>query len=421
MKKQTQPMEDTTQYDGGVSFRNHMRKEIEQPSLVVSPDDIYSDTLHDDKKKPMTWDSFSLHHDLLRGIYTYGFDTPSEIQQKAIPAMFTKQDVLVQAQSGMGKTGAFTIGILQQINTTLHFPQAIILVHTHELAKQVTQVCQSLGIHMDGLRIQTLVGGTPIQEDIRLLTQSPPHIIIGCLGRIYDMLQRHMIKTTHINILCVDEADEILLGCKQQLYHLFQYLPTDIQVTLFSATIPDDMHQLTTKFMRTPIMITMKKEELNLECISQYYIVVQNDHEKYQTLQHLFSSISISQCILYCNTVTRVMNLYHQFCQDGFSVGCIHSHMSKGERDVIMKEFRNGSCRYLISSNLTARGIDVQQVSTVINVDVPNCVHTYLHRIGRSGRWGRKGMAINLVTRYDVRKIQEIEKYYHSTISEFTC
>ena len=208
-------------------------------------------------------------------------------------------------------------------------------------------------------------------------------------------------------------------GIKEQIYNIFQYFNENIQVAIFSATIPSDILEITTKFMRNPYKIIMKTEELNLECIRQYYVPIMNDHAKYDMLKSLFELISISQCIIYCNSVKRVTDLHNAMIEEGFSVCCIHSSMDKVQREREFQNFRNGAYRVLISSNVTARGIDIQQVGTVINFDIPNCPHTYLHRIGRSGRWGRKGMAINFVTRRDIYIMRKIENYYKITMDEF--
>ena len=365
------------------------------------------------------WDDFQLRDELLRGIYNYGFEAPSEIQKKAILPFFSGNDLIAQAQSGSGKTGTFTIGILQNIDVSKNVTQAMILSPTHELAKQTAFVIQNLGSYMEGLRVKVLIGGTSVADDIDDLRKNPPHIVVGCTGRIFDMIRRRNLDTKSIRVLCLDEADELLSGFKQSVYDIFQQLNDKVQIALFSATMPEDVVSLSNSFMRNPIHIRMKAEELNLECIHQSFVAVQDDNDKYDTLKNLFSSLVISQCIIYANSVGRVINLHRSMTEDGFAVGCIHSSMTKMERDKMFKDFRTGSCRVLISSNITARGIDVQQVSTVINFDIPNCVHTYLHRIGRSGRWGRKGMAINLITRRDVMMMKTIEQHYSTTISEF--
>jgi translation initiation factor 4A len=365
------------------------------------------------------WEDYELNTDLLRGIYNYGFENPSEIQKRAILPILQKQDVIAQAQSGSGKTGTFSIGTLQRIDVTENKTQAIILAPTHELAKQISTVIAALGSSMKGLVIKTMLGGSSIQADKTFMQETTPHIVVGCAGRILDMIRRKILSTTDIRLCVVDEADEMLSrGFKEQLQNIFRYFQQDVQIALFSATLPEDVLLLTDKFMKQPVKITMKKENLNLECIKQYFVAIQDDRMKFDTLKDLFSFISVSQCIIYCNSVNRVMDLAYAMNKDGFSVCAIHSSMDKSEREQTFAEFRHGKYRVLISSNVTARGIDIQQVSTVINFDIPNCVHTYLHRIGRSGRWGRKGMAINFMTQRDVVMMKRIESHYKISIDE---
>jgi len=389
---------------------------IDQITIPASPDS---------PPEIRSWDDLNLKHELLRGIYAYGFEIPSEIQKKAILPIILKRDIIAQAQSGSGKTGTFSIGILENIDLTLQKTQAIILAPTHELAKQIAGVIQSLGnmmINVDNksLIVKTLLGGTSIRDDVQEMRENIPHIIVGCVGRVLDMLSKGHIIGQDLNMFVLDEADEMLSkGFGEQIYEMFQtHFRDDIQVILFSATMPPDMLRLTSKFMRDPVKIVMKPEELNLKCIQQFYIAVQNDMVKFETLKDLFSSISVSKCIIYCNSVKRVQELYHVMNKNGFSVCCIHSFMEKTEREAVFNQFRNGDSRVLISSDITARGIDIQQVSVVINYDIPKCVHNYLHRIGRSGRWGRKGFAINFVTKQDVFDMNAIEKHYGITILE---
>lgn len=373
------------------------------------------------KSEIHSWDDFEdIKPELLRGIYSYGFDIPSEIQKKAILPMCSKRDIIAQAQSGSGKTGTFTIGTLQNIDISLKKTQAIILAPTHELAKQIANVVQKIGSMMEGLVVKLLIGGTSIRDDTREMRETPPQIIVGTIGRVYDMMSKKQIKTGNLKLLVLDEADEMLSkGFGEQIKEMFQYFfPADIQVALFSATMPPEILELTNQFMRDPIKIIVKPEELNLKCIQQFFVALQNDKMKFDTLKDLFSIISVSKCIIYCNSVKRVQELYQMMLQDGFSVCCIHSSMSKVERDDIFSKFRYGDHRVLISSDITARGIDIQQVSTVINYDIPKSVHTYLHRIGRSGRWGRKGFAINFVTKTDIFDLQKIEKHYSINIEE---
>jgi len=366
-----------------------------------------------------SWDDYNLKSELLRGIYAYGFENPSEIQKKAIMPIINGRDIFAQAQSGSGKTGTFSIGTLQNIDTTINSTQAIILAPTHELAKQISNVITNLGSFMEGLVVKTIIGGTSIQQDLAEIREKFPHIIVGCTGRIYDMIIRKYLKVSNVKMLILDEADEMLSkGFKDQIYNIFQHVNQNLQLVLFSATMPDDILNLTQKIMRNPVKITMKKEELNLECIKQYFVALSDDLNKYETLKDLFSVISVNQCIIYCNNVKRVIDLQNAMTNDGYSVCSIHSSMDKSEREKVFATFRQGTYRVLISSNITARGIDVQQVSTVINFDVPKCVHTYLHRIGRSGRWGRKGLAINFITKRDVFTMKKIESYYSISIDE---
>lgn len=366
-----------------------------------------------------TWDAFNLRDDLLRGIYNYGFEAPSEIQQKAIVPFVAGGDILAQAQSGSGKTGTFSISILQRLDVTVPHTQAIVLSPTHELAKQTAHVLQQLGSFMEGLKVRTLIGGTPVSDDASALSRDTPHVVVGCPGRVLDMMHRRHLSTKHVHVVCLDEADELLTGFKHAIYEIFQCLTDSTQVALFSATMPDDVVKLSETFMRSPTTIRMNNCDLNLECIHQSFIAAMDDRDKYNILKDLYASLTMGQSIIYANSVGRVEKLYRNMVDDGFSVSCIHSNMSKMERDQVFREFRMGACRVLISSNISARGIDVQQVSTVINFDIPNCVHTYLHRIGRSGRWGRKGLAINLVTRRDVPMLKTIETHYQTSIVEF--
>jgi len=357
--------------------------------------------------------------DLLRGIYAYGFEKPSHIQQKSILSIIHKRDVIAQAQSGTGKTGAFTVAALQSVDVTKGKTQVIILAPTRELAKQIYDVINGLSAMMTGLTMRLLVGGTSTSDDAVELRKSAPHIIVGCPGRVFDMIRRNNIQCSHVHMLVLDEADEMLsAGFNDQIYNIFQYMPSDIQVVLFSATMPPELYTLTEKFMRSPVNIQVKAEQLTLEGIQQYYVGLDDDVQKYLTLKDLFKTISVSQCIIFCNSTKRVADLHEAMLFDGFPVCCIHSGMEKGERDKAYQEFKAGVHRVLISSNVTARGIDIQQVSTVINFDMPQDVHIYLHRIGRSGRWGRKGVGINFVTRRDMRIKKEIEAYYGTIITE---
>jgi superfamily II DNA/RNA helicase len=366
-----------------------------------------------------TWDDLDLNPDLLRGIYAYGFENPSPIQKKAIKPIVMKRDVIAQAQSGTGKTATFTIGTLSNVDVANNYTQALVLSPTKELTLQTAKVFEGIGSMTKGLRVQCAYGGSAVDEGSSFSSKNVPHVICGCPGRVFDMMRRDRISSNKIKIVVLDEADELLSsGFKDQIYNIFQYLPPDVQVVLVSATLPDSISGVIEKIMRNPIKISVKREMLTLEGIAQYYIAVDDDRQKYLTLKDLFSFLSVSQCIIYCNSVKRVQDLYEAMKEDSFPVCRLHSGMDKTERAAAFTEFKSGASRVLISSNVTARGIDVQQVSIVINFDIPKCVNTYLHRIGRSGRWGRKGVGINFITRRDISKLKEIETHYSTQISE---
>jgi len=366
-----------------------------------------------------SWDNFDMNPDILRGIYSYGFEKPSPIQSKAILPIQNGLDIIAQAQSGTGKTAAFTVGALTRVNISENNNQILIMAPTHELAQQIFTVISNLSSMIEGIRIKTIIGGSSIDQDAHELRENPPHIIVGCPGRIFDMIRRRHINANKLKLVILDEADEMLSsGFKEQVYNIFQCLNKNVQIALFSATLPNNIYQITNKFMRDPVKISVKAESLTLEGIKQYFVAVEDDRQKYLTLKDIYQYISMSQCIIYANSVKRVVDLYEAMKEDNFPVSCIHSNMDKVEREKAFKSFRTGAARVLISSNVTARGIDIQQVSIVINFDLPRDIHTYLHRIGRSGRWGRKGTGINFITRRDIIKMREIETYYSTQIEE---
>jgi translation initiation factor 4A len=217
----------------------------------------------------------------------------------------------------------------------------------------------------------------------------------------------------------LDEADEMLSrGFKSKIQDIFEYFNNDIQVAIFSATLPTEILDLTNQFMRDPVKITMDTEQLSLDGISQFYVALRDDNMKYDTLKDLFSYISVSQSIIYCDSIDRVVTLYTSMLDEGFPVCCMHGDMGHSERKDIFTRFQKGEFRVLISTNITSRGIDVQQVSIIFNYDIPVKKESYIHRIGRSGRWGRKGLAINFVTKRDVNLLRNIERHYKKEIME---
>jgi len=363
------------------------------------------------------FDDMNLKEELLRGIYAYGFEKPSAIQQRAIVPCIKGMDVIAQAQSGTGKTATFSIAILEKIDTALRETQALILAPTRELAQQIQKVVMSLGDYM-GAQCHACIGGTSVKEDMRKLDHGQ-HIVVGTPGRVFDMISRKVLRTADIKQFVLDEADEMLSrGFKDQIYDVFRHLNQEIQVILLSATMPTEVLEVTTRFMREPVRILVKKEELTLEGIRQFYISVEREEWKLDTLCDLYETLTITQAVIFCNTRRKVDWLTEKMHQRDFTVSAMHGDMDQKERDVIMREFRSGSSRVLITTDLLARGIDVQQVSLVINYDLPTNRENYIHRIGRGGRFGRKGVAINFVTDEDKRALQDIEKFYNTQIDE---
>ena len=364
-----------------------------------------------------SFEDMELKDDLLRGIYAMGYEKPSMIQQKAIKPFLEGNDLVAQAQSGTGKTATFVISVLNSIIPDSG-TQAIIIAHTRELAMQIHTVAEALNQYLK-YGILLLTGGTSVNQNIEDLRREP-HVLIGTPGRLLDMLNKRRINTRNIKYLVVDEADELLSsGFVNQIYDIFRFLSdAKLQVALYSATMPKEFFQITKKIMRDPLEILVKTEELTLEGIKQFYINVERNEFKFDTLGDLYDLISVSQSIIYCNSKKMVNELSYKLKNKNFTVDCIHSDMLQSERTEIVKSFRNGESRILISTDLLSRGIDVQQVSIVINYDIPTSVDNYIHRIGRSGRFGRKGVAINLITFTDISRLHEIEKYYSTVIEE---
>jgi len=364
-----------------------------------------------------SFDDMKLKDELLRGIYAYGFEKPSHIQQRGIIPCIQGHDTIAQAQSGTGKTATFSISSLQRVNIKDPDCQVLILAPTRELAHQTYKVLNDLGDYMK-IQSHACVGGTAVREDIQIL-QRGVQIVVGTPGRVNDMIGRNALRLAKLRMFVLDEADEMLSrGFKDQIYDVFQYLPSEVQVCLFSATMPVEILNMTKRFMRNPVRILVKKEALTLDGIRQFYISVEREDWKLDTLCDLYETLTITQAIIYCNTRQKTEWLQDKMTSRDFTVSCMHGDMDMSNRQLIMREFRSGSSRVLITTDLLARGIDVQQVSLVINYDLPINRENYIHRIGRSGRFGRKGVAINFVSQEDVRALREIEQFYRTEIEE---
>lgn len=365
-----------------------------------------------------TFESMGLKEDLLRGIYAYGFERPSAIQQRAIKPIVQGRDIIAQSQSGTGKTAVFSIGILQSLDTSCNEVQALVLSPTRELAEQTQKVLLALGDFMN-VQCHACIGGKSIGEDIRRLEHGV-QVVSGTPGRVYDMIKRKNLRTRNIKMVIIDEADEMLnKGFKEQIYDIYRYLPPSTQVVLVSATLPQEVLDMTNKFMNEPIKVLVKRDELTLEGIKQYFVAVEKEEWKFDTLCDLYDTLTITQAVIFCNTRRKVDWLATKMREANFTVSAMHGDMPQKERETIMDEFRSGGSRVLIATDIWGRGIDVQQVSLVINYDLPTNRELYIHRIGRSGRFGRKGVSINFVKNDDVSTLRDIEQFYSTQIDEF--
>lgn len=361
------------------------------------------------------FDDMKLKKKVLRGIYAYGFEKPSMIQSKAIPVVISGRDIIGQAQSGMGKTGTFVIGMLQRIDCKKPELQAIIMAPTRELADQIDRVTRAIG---DYYKVKTClcVGGTSTHENIKKL-RSGVHVVIGTPGRIQHMAESKALVGKHVKMFILDEADQMLsTDFKFQVRDIVDIIPKDCQICIFSATLANEVLDITKKFMNNPVKILVKREMLTLDGIKQFFIALKKEQWKLGTLIDLYGKINVAQSIIYVNTKQKADYVVKQLREKDFTVACIHGDQS--DRKQVMEEFRSGKSRVLVTTDLLARGIDIQQVSIVINYDLPNDIASYLHRIGRSGRFGRKGVAINFVCDSDITQFRSIESYYSTQIDE---
>ncbi|CRK36031.1 hypothetical protein BN1708_006889, partial [Verticillium longisporum] len=357
--------------------------------------------------KGLEFENFQLKRDLLMGIFEAGFEKPSPIQEEAIPVALTGRDVLARAKNGTGKTAAFVIPALEKINPKVSKIQCLILVPTRELAMQTSQVCKTLGKHL-GINVMVTTGGTGLRDDIVRL-QDPVHIVVGTPGRILDLAGKTVADLSECPMFIMDEADKLLsIEFTPVIEQLLQFHPKDRQVMLFSATFPLSVKDFSDKNMANPYEINLM-DELTLRGITQYYAFVE-EKQKVHCLNTLFSKLQINQSIIFCNSTNRVELLAKKITELGYSCFYSHAKMAQQARNRVFHDFRNGVCRNLVCSDLLTRGIDIQAVNVVINFDFPKNAETYLHRIGRSGRYGHLGLAINLINWEDRFNLYNIEK-----------
>ncbi|KIH93898.1 ATP-dependent RNA helicase DDX6/DHH1 [Sporothrix brasiliensis 5110] len=357
--------------------------------------------------KGLEFEEFNLKRNLLMGIFEAGFEKPSPIQEESIPVALTGRDILARAKNGTGKTAAFVIPALEKINPKISKIQCLILVPTRELAMQTSQVCKTLGKHLN-LNVMVTTGGTGLRDDIVRL-QEAVHIVVGTPGRILDLASKGVADLSECPMFIMDEADKLLSAeFTPVIEQLLQFHPKDRQVMLFSATFPLSVKDFSDKNMSSPYEINLM-DELTLRGITQYYAFVE-ERQKVHCLNTLFSKLQINQSIIFCNSTNRVELLAKKITELGYSCFYSHAKMAQQARNRVFHDFRNGVCRNLVCSDLLTRGIDIQAVNVVINFDFPKNAETYLHRIGRSGRYGHLGLAINLINWEDRLNLYNIER-----------
>ena len=356
--------------------------------------------------KGLEFEDFYVSRELLMGIFEAGFEKPSPIQEEAIPVALTGRDILARAKNGTGKTAAYVIPTLQRVNPKLSKVQALILVPTRELALQTSQVCRTLGKHLN-VNVMVSTGGTVLKEDILRFNDSV-HIVVGTPGRILDLASKGIADLSTCQTFVMDEADKLLSPeFTPVIEQLLGFHPKDRQVMLFSATFPLIVKTFKDKHMKDPYEINLM-DELTLRGITQYYAFVE-EKQKVHCLNTLFNKLQINQSIIFCNSTNRVELLAKKITELGYSCFYSHARMLQTARNRVFHDFRNGNCRNLVCSDLLTRGIDIQAVNVVINFDFPKNAETYLHRIGRSGRFGHLGLAINLINWEDRHNLYKIE------------
>lgn len=387
--------------------------------IITQPTYNWSETVE-------TFEGMNLKQSLLRGIFTYGFEKPSEIQQKDIRPIIMGRDVIAQAQSGTGKTISYVIGMLQVIDTKVNHCQALILVPTRELAQQIDEIERKIGKFMF-VRSQLCVGGKPYKQSLRNLKKGV-HVVVGTIGRVFWMINNGHLETNHLRLFVLDEADLMIYNLHVTRSDFIQWairfdpafskLPENIQWVLISSTFSEITYYYADFFIRNPVLILVEDEELTLEGISQYYKFSYDAFGCYDEILYLYENLNIDQSIIFYGSNKGLTKLERYMESHNFAVATITGAIDQPTRDHIMREFNRGSIRVLLTQRLLGRGIDFKNVSLVINYILSSDTDEYLHRIGRSGRFGRKGLAISYILEYEYWKIQHLEEIYGTKINE---
>ena len=353
---------------------------------------------------------------LLKSIKNLGFDTPTEVQNKVIPILLKNEsDIVTLAQTGTGKTAAFGFPILQKIDPSSKKTQGLILSPTRELCLQITQDIKSYSEFVKGLNIVAVYGGASITDQSKKIKKGA-QIIVATPGRILDMIKRKIVNISKIEYCVLDEADEMLnMGFHEEIKNILSFTPEDKSTWLFSATMPKEVSSIAKKFMHNPVEVIIGSKNAGTKNVSHEYYVV-NGRERYQTLKRLSDFNPSIFSVIFCRTKRDTQKVAENLIEDGYSAGALHGDLSQNQRDLIMKSFRNKQIQMLVATDVAARGIDVDNITHVINYQLPDEIETYTHRSGRTGRAGKIGVSIIIITQSELRKIKSIEKIIQNKI-----
>ncbi len=347
---------------------------------------------------------------IIKAVTEMGFDDMTPIQSQAIPVMIEGRDVIGQAQTGTGKTAAFGIPVLQSVNPKERFVQAVILCPTRELAIQAANEMRRFSKYMQQIKIVPVYGGADISGQIKLI-RSGAQIVVGTPGRVMDHMRRHTLKMENVRVVVLDEADEMLnMGFREDMETILREMPEEHQTALFSATMPKPILDITHMYQKPDaVQIRVAAKELTIPLVTQYYYTIKGKY-KAEAVKRLLQANNITRSIVFCNTKKMVDDLVSELKHYGYNSEGLHGDLSQKQRDMVMKHFRGGHTQVLVATDVAARGIDVDDLEAVINYDIPQDIEYYVHRIGRTGRAGREGVAFTLVTRQDFYRIKDIEK-----------
>lgn len=346
---------------------------------------------------------------IIRAVEEMGFEQMTPIQAKAIPVLLEGKDIIGQAQTGTGKTAAFGIPVIQNVIPEDNGLQALILCPTRELAIQAAREIRSFAKFMHGIKVLPIYGGQDISKQIRSL-KGGVQIVVGTPGRVMDHMRRHTIKLEHLNMLVLDEADEMLdMGFREDIETICSKIKNEHQTALFSATMPKEIMDITDRYQRDAVLVKVVKKELTIPLVRQYYYEVKN-RDKEEVICRLLDYYNPKRSLIFCNTKRMVDELADNLKGRGYFAEGLHGDLNQYQRDKVMQGFRNGRTDILIATDVAARGIDVDNVEAVFNYDVPQDIEYYVHRIGRTGRAGKKGRAFTLVVGKEIYKLREIER-----------